>query len=232
MFYGPPGTGKTLFAKKLATSSGMDFAILTGGDIAPLGRDAVTEIHKLFDWANTSRKGLVVFVDEADAFLRKRSNETMSEDQRNALNAFLYRTGTETNNFMIVYATNEPEDLDRAIYDRTDDLIEFGFPEKEERKRMLEFYFDKYVANAHNLGGSTFRKPEQIKIDGIDSDMVKDLADKTEGFSGREISKLAIGWQAAAHGSGNSTLTKDLFETVFERMLDAKLFKKQMEGSN
>ena len=42
MFYGPPGTGKTMAAKRLATSSGLDFAILSGGDVAPLGVEAVT----------------------------------------------------------------------------------------------------------------------------------------------------------------------------------------------
>lgn len=57
LFYGPPGTGKTLFAKKLAMHSGMDFAIMTGGDVAPMGRDGVTAMHKVFDWASTSRKG-------------------------------------------------------------------------------------------------------------------------------------------------------------------------------
>jgi ATPase family AAA domain-containing protein 3A/B len=81
-----------MFAKGLAHNSGLDYAIMTGGDVAPLGRGAVTEIHKLFDWvcvtssqhtmcsnrvyilqANTSSRGLVLFVDEADAFLRKRS---------------------------------------------------------------------------------------------------------------------------------------------------------------
>ena len=41
------GTGKTMFAKGLARSSGLEYAILTGGDVAPLGRDAVTEIHKV-----------------------------------------------------------------------------------------------------------------------------------------------------------------------------------------
>ncbi|CAM9983182.1 unnamed protein product, partial [Choristocarpus tenellus] len=54
LLYGPPGTGKTLFAKGLARHSGLEYAIMTGGDIAPLGRDAVTEMHKLFDWSQVS----------------------------------------------------------------------------------------------------------------------------------------------------------------------------------
>ena len=83
-----------MFARGLAEHSGLDYAILTGGDIAPLGRDAVTELHKLFDWAKTSRRGLLLFVDEADAFLQSRETARISEDQRNALNAFLFRTGT------------------------------------------------------------------------------------------------------------------------------------------
>lgn len=72
LLHGPPGTGKTLFARSLANHSGLDFAVFTGGDVAPLGRDAVTELHKLFDWAKTSRRGLLLFVDEADAFLQSR----------------------------------------------------------------------------------------------------------------------------------------------------------------
>ena len=51
----------------------MDYAIMTGGDIAPMGREGVTAIHKVFDWASSSKKGVLLFVDEADAFLRKRS---------------------------------------------------------------------------------------------------------------------------------------------------------------
>lgn len=81
--------------------SGMDFAIVTGGDVAPMGRDGVTAIHKVFDWAQTSRKGLLLFIDEADAFLRKRSSETISEDLRAALNAFLYRTGEQSDKYVM-----------------------------------------------------------------------------------------------------------------------------------
>ena len=92
LLHGPPGTGKTLFAKQLAHTSGLHYAIMTGGDVAPLGRDGVTEIHKLFEWSARSSKGVLLFVDEADAFLRQRASAKLSEDLRNALNAFLYRT--------------------------------------------------------------------------------------------------------------------------------------------
>lgn len=38
----------------------MDYAILTGGDVTPMGRDGVTAIHKVFDWARGSRKGNII----------------------------------------------------------------------------------------------------------------------------------------------------------------------------
>lgn len=83
--------------QKLAAHSGMDYAILTGGDVAPMGSEGVTAIHKVFDWASTSRRGVLVFIDEADAFLRKRSSTYISENLRAMLNAFLYRCGEQSN---------------------------------------------------------------------------------------------------------------------------------------
>ena len=147
---GAPGTGKTMFARGLAHHSGLDFAILTGGDIAPLGRDAVTELHKLFDWAKTSRKGLLLFIDEADAFLQNRETTKISEDQRNALNAFLFRTGTESNQFMMVYASNQPNQFDPALLDRVDEMVEFDLPGVEERRQMIAMRFAKNCLKNEN----------------------------------------------------------------------------------
>lgn len=104
---GPPGTGKTLVAKRLAHTSGLDYAIMSGGDVGPLGPAAVKQIHDTFDWARASPKGMILFVDEADAFLSRRDGEK-SEAMRSAINAMLYRTGDQSRDFMVVLATNRP----------------------------------------------------------------------------------------------------------------------------
>lgn len=89
--------------------------------------------------------GLLLFVDEADAFLRKRSSEHISEDLRATLNAFLYRTGEQSQKFMLVLASNTPEQFDWAVNDRLDEMVQFGLPGLEERERLMRLYFDKFV---------------------------------------------------------------------------------------
>lgn len=205
LLHGPPGTGKTMFARSLAQNSGLDFAVFTGGDIAPLGRDAVTELHKLFDWAKTSRKGLLLFVDEADAFLQSRETNRISEDQRNALNAFLFRTGTESNEFMMVYASNQPSQFDEAIMDRIDEMVEFGLPAAHERKKMIAMYIEKYLLNPPG------RWAKKVTTVDIGDEEIDRVVNETEGFSGRAISKLAIAWQAAAYGSDGAILDQETF---------------------
>ncbi|XP_057318403.1 ATPase family AAA domain-containing protein 3A homolog [Microplitis mediator] len=213
LMHGPPGTGKTMFAKKLAQHSGMDYAILTGGDLAPLGRDGVTAIHKVFDWASTTRKGLLLFIDEADAFLRKRSSEHISEDLRAMLNAFLYRTGEQSNKFMLVLASNTPEQFDWAVNDRLDEMVEFLLPGREERERLIRLYFDKFVLQPATEG------KRRLKVAQFDyGSLCREMADLTEGMSGRELAKLGVAWQAAAYASDDGVLTEQM---VIEKCKEA-----------
>ena len=130
LFYGPPGTGKTLAARQMARYSGLEYAVLSGGDVAPLGNDAVTQLHSVFDWSESSSKGVLLFVDEADAFLRRRDTANVSEGVRAALNVMLSRTGGASKDFVLVLATNRPEDLDEALLDRVDEVLEFDLPGK------------------------------------------------------------------------------------------------------
>ncbi|XP_039141781.1 ATPase family AAA domain-containing protein 3-like [Dioscorea cayenensis subsp. rotundata] len=220
LFYGPPGTGKTMAARELARKSGLDYALMTGGDVAPLGPQAVTKIHQLFDWAKKSRRGLLLFIDEADAFLCERNKTYMSEAQRSALNALLFRTGDQSKDIVLALATNRPGDLDSAVADRIDEVLEFPLPGEEERFKLLKLYLDKYIARAgeRKPGFLSFfrQQPQKIEIKGVTDDIIREAAAKTEGFSGREIAKLLASVQAAVYGSKDCELTPSLFREVVD----------------
>lgn len=237
LFYGPPGTGKTMAAKRLARTSGLDYAILSGGDVAPLGGGAVTQLHDTFDWAERSQKGLLLFIDEADAFLGRRSGN-MSEGLRGALNAMLFRTGDQSRDFCVVLATNRPADLDPAVIDRMDEALEFALPGANERKRILDIYFDKYVVKAgtaeggagagaqagmlERLGAWLKRRKsaaDQIQVRGVGEEELWAAAEATEGFSGRELAKFMASVQATVYGSHEPVLTGDMFKRVLELKL-------------
>lgn len=221
LFYGPPGTGKTMAARELARKSGLDYALMTGGDVAPLGSQAVTKIHQLFDWAKKSKRGLLLFIDEADAFLCERNKTYMSEAQRSALNALLFRTGDQSKDIVLALATNRPGDLDSAVADRIDEVLEFPLPGEDERFKMLKLYLNKYIAQAGErkpgLFSHLFHKQQQkIEIKGLTDDILREAAAKTEGFSGREIAKLMASVQAAVYGSENCVLDPTLFREVVD----------------
>mmetsp|Transcript_92227 Transcript_92227/g.192859 ORF Transcript_92227/g.192859 Transcript_92227/m.192859 type:complete len:554 (+) Transcript_92227:135-1796(+) len=217
LLHGPPGTGKTLFARTLSKQSGLDYAIMSGGDVGPLGREAVNELNKLFSWANSSRKGLILFIDEADAFLRAgrgAENGSMSEEARNVLSAFLHHTGTESDKFAVIMATNIRSSLDRAVLDRVDESFEFPLPGLEERKRMLQLFMEEHIRKP-TTKGKTIEIDEELSK----PEWLEDVAKRTEGFSGRQLAKLVIAYQAAVFGSGTTRLTANLAEVVLQYKL-------------
>ncbi|VVA96285.1 unnamed protein product [Arabis nemorensis] len=237
LFYGPPGTGKTMAARELARKSGLDYALMTGGDVAPLGSQAVTKIHELFDWGKKSKRGLLLFIDEADAFLCERNKTYMSEAQRSALNALLFRTGDQSKDIVLALATNRPGDLDSAVADRVDEVLEFPLPGEEERFKLLNLYLEKYIAEAGprkpGLFHRLFKKEQQkIEIKGVTEELLKEAAGKTEGFSGREIAKLMASVQAAVYGSEDCVLDSTLFREVVEYKVAEHQQRRKLAGTD
>ena len=207
ILYGPPGTGKTLMARKIAQDAGMDYAIMSGANFDQFNDgDAITELNRLFDWAEKSPRGLALFIDEADAFLINRDSPNVSERTRKLLNAFLARTGTETDKFAIFLATNRPHVLDKAVLDRIDEKMAFPLPEQNEREQLLRLYIDKWVL--HHQNGA------KIKLENFDDNKVSHIAHMTEGFSGRELSKLAIAMQAKAFSVPDKMLTDQMMDDI------------------
>ncbi|QQP50358.1 ATPase family AAA domaincontaining protein 3Alike, partial [Caligus rogercresseyi] len=179
----------------------MDYAILTGGDISPMGRDGVTAIHKVFDWAETSRKGLILFVDESTILIERLPLPNWNSSDK----------------FMLVLASNAPEQLDYAVNDRLDEVVQFQLPGDEERDRLVRLYFETYVLQP--AAGEGPKRGRKLKVEEMDyGALCSEIASTIKGMSGREIAKLGIAWQASGYASEDGVLTYDM---IMEDVQDA-----------
>merc|ERR1711924_440115 len=130
--------------------------------------------------------GLLLLIDEADAFVRKRGKD-MSEDSRNALNAFLFRTGTPSTDVMVVFASNLPELFDSAVHDRVDEIVQFPLPALEERRKILQEYVKEML---EPMPRTAFWRPAPAPItldEGVTDDLIVKAADKCEVFGQRAV---------------------------------------------
>lgn len=216
LYYGPPGTGKTEFAKTVAHYADMDYAIMSGADFSQFkdGEDVV-ELHKLFDWAEVSKRGLLIFIDEADACLRDRA--MLSDREVKLVNAFLSRTGSSSDKFMIILATNYEDELDGAVRSRIHKKLKFDLPELEQRFKIMEKKIEKYIINDER---------EIVKDDGstvtyrlefaptVNEQYLRDVAKRIEGFSGRDIDQFIAEVRLATYRSGSLIITRDIFDYI------------------
>jgi SpoVK/Ycf46/Vps4 family AAA+-type ATPase len=129
---------------------------------------------------------------------------------RNALNALLFQTGTPTRQFMLVLATNRPEDLDPAVLDRVDVTLNIDLPDLSQRTGMVTYYFNLHVlmvaveiqkqSERNFIQRLLFGQREAdpyVSEDCKDHANLEKIACKLDGFSGREISKLFLAVQIA-----------------------------------
>lgn len=54
-------------------------------------------------------------------------------------------------------------------------------------------------------------------MEGITKELIKDIAAKTIGFSGREITKMVVAWHDAAFSMPEAVLTPEIMDKVLER---------------
>jgi len=201
LLYGEPGTGKTLFATLISHHAGMDYAILSGSNFDQFDdEESIVQINKLFDWAETRGRGVIVFIDEAETFLGKRSDLTLKS--RRLLNAFLHRTGGQSKKFMLICATNRPDMLDAAVLSRLAVKIEFQKPGVHERTKLLNLYLQR-----------------EFNRDDFDDAVVQAMAIKTDGFSGREIAQFVSGLKAEVLGSDHTELSPAIMYKVLDQFV-------------
>lgn len=143
---GDPGTGKTMLARAIAGEAGVKFFYNSGSDFEEIyvGVGA-KRVRELFDAAK-KHSPAIVFIDEIDALGASRNTDSMVY-HRQSLNQLLVEMDgfRETDNIIVIAATNSPESLDPALKraGRFDREIRVNLPTLTGRKEILDLYLSK-----------------------------------------------------------------------------------------
>lgn len=153
LLYGPPGNGKTLLAKAVAARLGDDsgmFLAIKGPEVLNMfvGETERAIREKFADarrYHGETGKPAVLFVDEAEALLSKRTNQHSSMVQQTVVPTFLAEMdGLSERSAFVILATNKPEMLDEAIVrdGRIDRKIEITRPGENDAREVLDIHLD------------------------------------------------------------------------------------------
>jgi hypothetical protein len=135
LFAGESGTGKTMAAQVLAAELGLE---LFRVDLATIVSKYIGETEKNLDRIFGAAEGsnAILFFDEADALFGKRSEVSDSHDRYANIEVAYLLQKMEGYAGAVILATNFRRNIDDAFVRRLDFVIDFPFPEAEDRKRI------------------------------------------------------------------------------------------------
>ncbi len=136
LLVGKPGTGKTLTASALAGELGLPlFAVRLDGLITKFMGETSAKLRLIFDAMNQTR-GVYLF-DEFDSIGSERGLSNDVGEIRRVVNSFLQMVERDESDSLIIAATNHIDLLDRALFRRFDDIIEFDRPDETRINELL-----------------------------------------------------------------------------------------------
>ena len=146
---GPPGCGKTMTANAIAHELGLPMAYvrLDGLVSSYLGQTSVN-LRKVFTSVGTMP--IVLFLDEFDAIAKKRDDGNEMGELKRVVTALLQNFDNMPDNVFLIAATNHEHLLDPAIWRRFNYVINFGYPDDEQRAELIGRWLAEYRVE-HNL---------------------------------------------------------------------------------
>ncbi|KAK7421474.1 hypothetical protein QQX98_002173 [Neonectria punicea] len=177
LLYGPPGTGKSYLAKAVATEVDHTLFSVSSGDVmSKWTGESEGLMRQLFILAR-EKKPSIIFIDEIDALCGKRDNEgPNAEDTARMKTEFLVQMdglGNNNDGVFVLGATNLPWSLDPAVRRRFQKRIHVPLPDDHARVELFKVHLGDMVSSLGNTDAA-----------------FRDLAWRTNGFSGSDISNL------------------------------------------
>lgn len=192
LLYGASGTGKTMTAEILAFELNLPFVVVrTDKVVTKFMGETGLKLGRVFDVI--SSMPAVYLFDEFDAIGTQRGLDNEVGEQRRILNTFLQLLEHDHSSSLIVAATNNFSALDKALFRRFDDTIEYRLPERQEVEEIL--------------------KRELCRVKDIRIDI---LADYCMGMSHAEI-KMACADARKESLLYNKKIDESLLSTIIKR---------------
>ena len=139
LLYGASGTGKTMTASALAKEFNLPFFVVrTEKVVTKFMGETGQKLGRIFDFIN--EVPAVYLFDEFDAIGSQRGMDNEVGEQRRILNTFLQLLERDDSDSFIIAATNSIESIDKAMFRRFDDVIEYKLPDREQRLALLHEY--------------------------------------------------------------------------------------------
>lgn len=135
MFTGSSGTGKTMCASLIAKSVGFDlYCIDLSSVVSKYIGDTEKNLDRIFTAAR--RANCILFFDEADALLGKRSEIKDARDRYANVEVAYLLQKMEQHDGVVIMATNIAKNIDHAFSRRLHYSIEFPRPNAEHREQL------------------------------------------------------------------------------------------------
>ena len=185
LLYGPPGTGKTLLAKAVAKESEANFIQVKGPSLLSMWVGKSEEgMRKIFERARQVAP-CVIFFDEIDSLAGKRGIDYGTKVTERVLNQMLAEMDglEDLKDILVIGATNRPDMLDSALLrpGRFDKILLVNAPDSKGRLNIIKIHTQKMPLGD---GKKAFNDKEK-------DNMLKELLEKTEGYTGADIESLA-----------------------------------------
>jgi SpoVK/Ycf46/Vps4 family AAA+-type ATPase len=150
LLVGLPGTGKTMTASALAGELRLPlFTVRLEALFSRYLGETAGKLRLVFDQVAQTRG--VYLLDEFDAVGARRGDPNDVGEIRRVLNSVLsFMEEPNTTDSVVLAATNHAEILDEALARRFDDVIEYGLPDPDGARAVIEQRMGKYKIPARS----------------------------------------------------------------------------------
>ncbi|KAJ8924436.1 hypothetical protein NQ315_007232 [Exocentrus adspersus] len=176
LLFGPPGTGKTHLVHALASEAkAVLYGVSISNMLSPFVGQSEKNVQALFEHVRHSEHSSILFIDEVDGFCRTRNNAEQDHSRRLKTELMCQMSKLEgASNVFLICATNCPWDLDTAFLRRFQKRLYVPLPNIAERRELFQLF-------TRNTPLEVYRNHWS------------ELIEKTDGFSGSDVSDLVQG---------------------------------------